>query len=167
MIYAGQFAHYYQSPQGQMDPWQFIINSGYQYLYAGENLGKDFSSAEKLVTAWMNSPLHRDNLLNPNYSEIGVAVIEGPYLDKKDTTLIVQMLASPLPPGAELVTQGRYQANPLISDNHSGLLSNYSGLVWPVLLLVATLALMIFGMVVMMGIIIHPPRTVNRKLWRH
>lgn len=99
MVSTGNFEHYYQDGQQTITPWQFLQVVGYEYENAGENLGKDFVSAEKLVTAWVESPAHRDNLLSPNYTEIGVAVFQGPYLDKQNSSLVVQMLAKPLGEG--------------------------------------------------------------------
>jgi hypothetical protein len=43
----------------------------------------------------MNSPSHRENILNPNYSDIGIGVVEG-SLSGADTTIIVQFFGSPL-----------------------------------------------------------------------
>lgn len=96
MVSAGIFDHYYESEGELINPWQFILESGYEYFHAGENLGKDFSQSTTLVQAWMDSPTHRENLLNPDYTEIGVAVVQGPYLDKDETTLIVQLFATPV-----------------------------------------------------------------------
>lgn len=80
------------SPTG-VSPWTFITSSGYQYLYAGENLAKDFNTAEEVVNAWMNSTSHRDNILKPEYSDIGLAVMNG-NLQGQDTTLVVQEFGS-------------------------------------------------------------------------
>ena len=77
------------SPQG-VDPWYFFSQAGYDYYYAGENLAKNFSDSRSVVKAWMNSPSHRDNLLNTNYDEIGFAVVNG-ELDGYETTLVVQL----------------------------------------------------------------------------
>lgn len=53
---------------------------GYQYIIVGENLALgNFSSNKKLVDAWMESPGHRENILNPNYSEIGIGVQKSMY----------------------------------------------------------------------------------------
>lgn len=81
------------SPRG-VDPWSFIANAGYSYLYAGENLARDFYSADGVVDAWMNSPTHRDNILSQKYQDIGVAVVGG-ILQGQETTLVVQMFATP------------------------------------------------------------------------
>lgn len=72
----GYFAH--NSPDGKT-PWDFINESGYVYTYAGENLAIGYTDASELFTAWMNSPTHRENILNTNYREIGVAVVEGNF----------------------------------------------------------------------------------------
>lgn len=74
-------------------PWVFIKNSGYDYLYAGENLARGFSSASEVVDAWMASPSHRDNMLSPNYKDVGFAVSSG-TLTGSDTILVVEMFGS-------------------------------------------------------------------------
>lgn len=74
-------------------PWYFILNAGYNYLHAGENLARDFRSADSAVTAWTKSPTHMANLVSNKYDEVGVAVVDG-SLNGKETTLIVQMFGS-------------------------------------------------------------------------
>lgn len=90
MFEKGYWAH--NSPDGNA-PWGFIINSGYRYIYAGENLARDFSDTQGVVEAWMASPGHKDNILSSNYQDIGFAVVNG-KLDGQDTTLIVQLFGS-------------------------------------------------------------------------
>lgn len=75
---------------GGTKPWFFIEESGYSYIYAGENLAKDFNDSEAVVRAWMNSASHRDNILGKNYQDIGIAVING-ELNNHKTTLVVQL----------------------------------------------------------------------------
>lgn len=82
----------HNSPSG-IKPWFFIIATGYSYLHAGENLARDFAEPNSVVSAWMNSPTHRDNLLSPKYRDIGVAVVDG-YLNGVETTLVVQMFGT-------------------------------------------------------------------------
>jgi hypothetical protein len=81
------------SPDG-VEPWDFILGENYDYIYAGENLAKNFSQSKAVVEAWLNSPSHRDNLLSPNYDEVGFAVVNG-VLDGYETTLVVQMFGRP------------------------------------------------------------------------
>ncbi len=73
----------------------WIKNVGYKYIYAGENLAIDFSTSEGVVRAWLNSPTHKENLLNPNFQEIGVAIIKDRFNDH-NTILVVQIFGSPL-----------------------------------------------------------------------
>jgi uncharacterized protein YkwD len=59
---------------------QLIAKTGYQFVIIGENLAYgNFTTAEDVVTAWMNSPGHRANILNKEYSEIGIGVRLGTY----------------------------------------------------------------------------------------
>lgn len=85
------FAENYWShfaPSGKT-PWDFILSTGYKFTYAGENLAKNFYKSDDVVSAWMSSQTHRDNLLNPKYQDIGIAVVEG-NLNGQKTTLVVQ-----------------------------------------------------------------------------
>src|SRR5258708_6733704 len=86
MFAENYWAHF--APSGKT-PWDFILGSGYHFTFAGENLAKNFYTSEEVVSAWMNSPTHRDNLLNEHYKDIGIAVEEG-VLNGQKTTLIVQ-----------------------------------------------------------------------------
>ncbi len=81
------------SPSGRT-PWSFFKNEGYSYTVAGENLAKDFASSDGVVKAWMNSPTHRENILNDRFKEIGVAVVNG-NLNGVGTTLVVQFFGTP------------------------------------------------------------------------
>lgn len=90
MIVKDYWAHV--APDGTQ-PWKFFSNFGYKYKYAGENLARDFSNANDAMDAWMNSPTHKENILNPKYKEIGIGVIEGD-LAGSDTTIIVQFFGA-------------------------------------------------------------------------
>lgn len=92
MLAKGYWAHF--APDGT-SPWSFFLKFGYKYKYAGENLARDFSDASSAVAAWMNSPSHKENILNSNYQEIGIGVVEG-NLAGVDTTIIVQFFGTPL-----------------------------------------------------------------------
>ncbi len=91
MAAKGYFAHV--SPEGR-DPWYWIQHAGYSFDYAGENLAVDFSDSTDVERAWMNSPSHRDNLLNGHYTEIGIATAEGMYQGHR-TTFVVQEFGRP------------------------------------------------------------------------
>jgi hypothetical protein len=80
------------SPSGR-SPWYFFKEGGYNYVVAGENLAKDFSNPEGVVTAWMKSPTHRANIVDARFKEIGVAVVDG-TLKGYQTTLVVQLFGT-------------------------------------------------------------------------
>lgn len=110
------WAHY--SPSGK-DPWGFIQGAGYRFLYAGENLARNFYTSEEVVDAWMASPSHRDNLLNSKYKEIGIAVVEG-VLKGQKTTLVVQEFATPVESLADVSqTPATPQVDQAISVNNN------------------------------------------------
>ncbi len=76
------------NPEG-LDAWHWFDRAGYDYRFAGENLGVNFRTASGLMNGWMNSPTHRENILNGNYLEIGIGVAEGTYKGKS-TIFVVQ-----------------------------------------------------------------------------
>ncbi len=92
MFTKNYWAHY--SPDGNT-PWQFILASGYQYEFAGENLAKNFLFSQGVIDGWMNSQTHRDNILKPEYSDVGFAIVNG-VLNGEETTLVVQEFGKPL-----------------------------------------------------------------------
>jgi hypothetical protein len=74
MVKNKYFAH--TSPAG-ISPWFWFGKNNYDYKFAGENLAISFLTAENQQKAWMESPTHRKNILNPDYEEIGIAVGAG------------------------------------------------------------------------------------------
>ncbi|MFA5157605.1 MAG: CAP domain-containing protein [Patescibacteria group bacterium] len=97
MLARNYFEHYAYG----LTPWMFIIRSGYEYSVAGENLAKGFSTSEDIVKAWMKSPTHRQNILNPEYQDVGVGVVQGVYSENgevTETTLTTEMAAKPKSP---------------------------------------------------------------------
>lgn len=53
------------------------VNFGYAFLKIGENLATGQQTPEQAVADWMRSPAHRANILDPSFTQIGVAVREG------------------------------------------------------------------------------------------
>lgn len=88
----GYFAHV--SPTGK-DSWYWFKAEGYTFLYAGENLAVDFSDSTDVEHAWMNSPSHRENILNGHFTEIGIATAQGTF-EGHPTTFVVQMFGTPV-----------------------------------------------------------------------
>lgn len=64
------------SPEGR-SPFVWLSVRAYDYEYAGENLAAGFETAGLLVTSWMESSGHRANILNPNFEDCGIAIIDG------------------------------------------------------------------------------------------
>ncbi len=88
------FAH--NGPDGTT-PSHWVDNAGYAYKLTGENLALgDFSDDTNLVTAWMNSPGHRANILKAEFTDIGIAVGKGIF-DEQETWLAVQVFGRPQP----------------------------------------------------------------------
>lgn len=77
----------HNSPTG-IAPWKWLNDVGYDYYAAGENLARDFSSTDSVISAWLDSTEHRKNVLSEVYTEAGFAVGEG-VLDGQTTLLIV------------------------------------------------------------------------------
>ncbi len=89
------FSHF--SPSG-VSPWYWSDEAGYVYAHAGENLAIHFTDSSEVVEAWMNSPLHRENIVSGLYSEIGVGTAKGTY-EGYDTVYVVQLFGAPaIPP---------------------------------------------------------------------
>lgn len=87
------FAH--NSPEGKT-PWDWLARSNYDFLYAGENLAVNFTESVDVERAWLNSQTHRDNILDKQFTEIGIATAEGMYKGNK-ATYVVQMFGTPMP----------------------------------------------------------------------
>ena len=90
MINQGYFEH--TSPSG-LTFMDRIESTGYmrgtRSWTVGENLvwgTGPLSTPQALVTAWMNSPPHRENLLQPTFREIGVAALAGTPVSRSDPT---------------------------------------------------------------------------------
>ena len=58
-------------------PFEMLRHFSVTYHYAGENIAKGYDTPEQVVQAWMASKGHRQNILNPNYTKIGVGCIDG------------------------------------------------------------------------------------------
>ena len=84
------FAH--TSPSG-VSPWYWVELTNYNYQYAGENLAIGFMDSEEVYYGLYNSPSHRANLLNSNYTDIGIAIVKGNF-QNKETYIVVQIFGS-------------------------------------------------------------------------
>ncbi len=62
---------------GDGDPGSRIRATGYKAATYGENVASGQRSSTQVMNAWMNSSGHRRNILNPNFTDIGVAYAVG------------------------------------------------------------------------------------------
>lgn len=66
-------------------PFDMLKQFGISYSTAGENIAKGQKTPMAVVSAWMNSEGHRANILNRNFTQLGVGYVGG------STTYWVQM----------------------------------------------------------------------------
>ena len=101
MLNQDYFAH--TSPVG-VTPWYWLEKAGYKYTAAGENLARNFTDSNYVHQAWMESSSHKANILNKNYQEIGIAIVEG-ELNGEKTVLAVEFFGKTVKPTAEKETK--------------------------------------------------------------
>lgn len=93
-LFAKQYFDH-NSPTGET-PGDVAATVGYQFINFGENIAMGYYADDKaLVDAWMKSPHHRENILQPRFQEIGIAVGEG-WFKGKLTWIAVQNFGRPL-----------------------------------------------------------------------
>lgn len=68
-------------------PFDMMKKFGISYRTAGENIAMGQRNPKEVVTAWMNSEGHRKNILNANFTDLGVGVAK----DAKGTIYWTQM----------------------------------------------------------------------------
>ncbi len=71
----GRLSH--TGPDGST-PGQRLRRCGYNWRHFGENLAAGYVNADEVVAAWMASPGHRKNILNPRVREIGLGYTHRP-----------------------------------------------------------------------------------------
>ena len=82
--------------QDGTEPWEFIRKYN-NYNTAGENLAYGQISEEEVVTEWMNSETHMENLLNGGFTNVGYAQCSYSKASKfGEHIIIVQHLADTL-----------------------------------------------------------------------
>lgn len=55
-------------------PFKMMESFGLRYSAAGENIAKGQRTPQEVMNSWMNSAGHRNNILSPIYTEIGVGL---------------------------------------------------------------------------------------------
>ncbi len=54
---------------------QRLSAQGYGYSAAGENIGAGYPSDQEMFDGWMQSDGHREAMLNPGYTQVGVGYV--------------------------------------------------------------------------------------------
>ena len=75
-LHAEDMAHYdYFSHSGRdgSNPAERVERAGYRYRATGENIAAGQTSAADAIAAWIASPEHCANLMNPAFTEMGAA----------------------------------------------------------------------------------------------
>ncbi len=93
MIDKGYFAHISPSGKGVADIAEEV---GYDYLIIGDNLARgNYKDDEDVVSAWMESPGHKENIMDERYEDIGIAVKKEPY-EGRGIWMAVQVFGMPV-----------------------------------------------------------------------
>ena len=86
MVERNFFNH--SNPDG-LSPFDRMKNYGIEYSSAAENIAAGQQTPEDVMEAWMNSPGHRKNILNPAYNKIGIGVAKGGFYGIYWTTCFI------------------------------------------------------------------------------
>ncbi len=116
MVQEQYFNH--TSPSG-VTPWFWFLKTGYSYKYAGENLAVGFFESEEVFNAWLNSPSHKANIVNPKYTEVGTAVLGG--FGSGNAIVVVQEFGTQktqlaTPPKTQVATPPKTQITPPVAQ---------------------------------------------------
>lgn len=111
MVARDYWAHV--TPTGEQ-PWAFMASAGYTYRTAGENLAYGFDNASDTVTGWMNSPPHRENLLNSSFQDVGFGFANSSnFVGNGEQTIIVAMYGAQVgQPAAAVAVAEKPQTKP-------------------------------------------------------
>ena len=71
------FSH--ADPEGDY-VWGDIARAGCDYGHVAENLAAGYADEAEMQRGWMNSRIHRENVLDPRHTRIGIAVSQSPQL---------------------------------------------------------------------------------------
>jgi len=151
------------SPSG-VSPWKWLGDAGYNYDVAGENLAKNYPTADATVSAWMNSETHKANILNNKYQDIGFAVVDG-MLDGRDTTLVVAYYGTP----ASAAVEGSNAERVVFAPPVSGGVGNPLTYFGTALQSLSPATLGVLGMLTIVGLLAvaaHHYRGKLPKAWR-
>jgi uncharacterized protein YkwD len=77
-------------------PSDRVTRAGYKWRMIGENLASGVTTADEVVSGWLSSPHHCENIMGPRFTQMGVAY----YYDKKSNGGIywTQVFGTPAKP---------------------------------------------------------------------
>lgn len=76
------------------NPWDRVKRTGYKARLAAENVGTGQVDFQEVMRGWKASPGHNKNLLLPDASEMGLALVQDPKTEFKSFWTLV--LAAPM-----------------------------------------------------------------------
>lgn len=131
MITRDYWSH--NTPDGST-PWTFIDRTTYAYQKAGENLAFGFRDSQSTVTAWMNSPGHRANILDASFQEVGFGFADSEdFTSNGPTTIVVAMYGRPLQNVAFADNSATRAPTSLVASeklDHSARASTVANILW-------------------------------------
>ncbi|BBH21729.1 hypothetical protein Back11_30740 [Paenibacillus baekrokdamisoli] len=71
-------------------PFDMMKKFGISFSYAGENIAAGQQDAQAVMTAWMNSPGHRANIMSPNFTEMGLGYSPGGNMSPYWSQMFIQ-----------------------------------------------------------------------------
>ena len=74
MAERGFFAHI--TPEG-VTPLDRARSAGIEFTGIAENIAAGQPDPAAVVESWMNSPMHRENIMDPHLTELGIAYVRG------------------------------------------------------------------------------------------
>ncbi|MGG0937078.1 CAP domain-containing protein [Brevibacillus centrosporus] len=63
-------------------PFDMMKQFGVSYMTAGENIAMGQRTADEVMNQWMNSEGHRQNIMNPSFTKIGVSFVNGYWVQE-------------------------------------------------------------------------------------
>jgi uncharacterized protein YkwD len=85
----------HESPSG-LSPFTWLTLRDYMFQAAAENLASGFETVRLLVSSWMESQGHRDNILSPLYEDCGIAIIDGATTGRAMGKSVVVLFGKPI-----------------------------------------------------------------------
>lgn len=85
----------HESPEGT-NAFDRVTAHGYKSMLAAENIAKNQFSVAQVMESWLNSPEHRDNIMDPDLKEVGFGLAYGKNTNGYEL-LWVQDFGAPMP----------------------------------------------------------------------